>query len=74
LPSRNDTKPRPARERKKTHQKKKSVEKKKIAKIHFSGHTLEIATLSNRMIVDAPDALWGDYFYFYLFIFFPLTC
>ncbi len=26
------------------------------------------------MIVDAPDALWGDYFYFYLFIFFPLTC
>jgi hypothetical protein len=23
------------------------------------------------MIVDAPDALWGDYFYFYLFIFFP---
>lgn len=71
MPSRNDTKPRPARERKKTHQKKKSVEKKKIAKIHFSGHTLEIATLSNRMIVDAPDALWGDYCLFLFIYIYP---
>jgi hypothetical protein len=45
------------------------VEKKKIAKIHFSGHTLEIATLSNRMIVDAPDALWGDYCLLFIYLY-----